>query len=206
MTSSSFQLVMRLGPTPGKVISLSDDEVTIGRDIVNDIVISDPEISRKHARFVKVGSGYQLEDLGSTNGTYVNGQRLLGPHQLESGELVMFGENVGMVYEHTPFDPDATVVSSVDSAATPTPPRPMPAYAPVSTMAESAQAPFVTEDYIGDKEDKSRQYNPWVVAGLGCLLVGLCAVVVGALVFDALNLYCVGPFRAITVALGFACP
>jgi len=122
MASSSFQLVMRLGPTPGKVIPLSSNEFSLGRDIVNEIIVNDPEISRKHARFVRVGSGYQLEDLGSTNGTYVNGQRLMGPHQLEPGELIMFGENVGMVYERVSFDPDATIVSGADFEVTPTPP------------------------------------------------------------------------------------
>lgn len=203
MASSSFQLVMRLGPTPGKIIALRDDEVTIGRDIVNDIVIGDPEISRKHARFVKLRSGYQLEDLGSTNGTYVNGQRLLGPHLLESGELIMFGENVGMVYEHTLFDPDATIVSRADADATPTPPRPMPAYPPSSPIKTSGKLSY---DSVEVKGSEARRVNPWILAGLGCLLIGLCFIVVGAIVFDAMNLYCVGPFRAITVALGFACP
>lgn len=203
MASSSFQLVMRLGPTPGKIIALSDDEVTIGRDIVNDIVVGDPEISRKHARFVKLQSGYQLEDLGSTNGTYVNGQRLLGPHLLESGELIMFGENVGMVYEHTSFDPDATIVSKADAEATPTPPRPMPSYSPVSPISTSGPMSYEPAE---DTESEARQINPWILAGAGCLLIGLCVIVVGAIVFDAMNLYCVGPFRSITVALGFACP
>jgi pSer/pThr/pTyr-binding forkhead associated (FHA) protein len=130
MASSSFQLIMRLGPTPGKIIPLGSDEVNLGRDIVNEIIINDPEISRKHARFLRVGSSYKLEDLGSTNGTYVNGQRLMGPHQLTSGELIMFGENVGMVFERVSFDPDATLISEVESDATPTPPGPMPAYPP----------------------------------------------------------------------------
>ena len=202
MASSSYQLVMRLGPTPGKIIALSDDEVSIGRDIVNDIVIGDPEISRKHARFVKRQSGYQLEDLGSTNGTYVNGQRLLGPHLLESGELIMFGENVGMVYERTSFDPDATIVSKADAEATPTPPRPMPSYSPVSPISTSGPVSYEPAE---DTDGGLRQVNPWILAGAGCLLIGLCVIVVGAIVFDAMNLYCVGPFRPITVALGFAC-
>jgi hypothetical protein len=203
MASSSYQLIMRLGPTPGKIIQLTSDEVTLGRDIVNEIIVNDPEISRKHARFVRLGSGYQLEDLGSTNGTYVNGQRLMGPHQLESGELIMFGENVGMVYERTSFDPDATIVSGLNSDATPTPPKPMPAYSPGLPLASSRGIPFTSAD---EEEPERRQLNPWVMAGLGCLLIGLCVIVVGAIVFDAMNLYCIGPFRAITVAFGFDCP
>jgi predicted component of type VI protein secretion system len=203
MASSSFQLVMRLGPTPGKLIPLNSNEVGLGRDIVNEIIVNDPEISRKHARFVRVGGGYQLEDLGSTNGTYVNGQRLMGPHQLESGELIMFGENVGMVYERVSFDPDATLVSAAEAEVTPTPPRPMPAYSPIPPPASFKEFPFESAE---DVEPEGRRLSPWAMAGLGCLLIGLCVIVVGAIVFDAMNLYCIGPFRAITVALGLACP
>jgi FHA domain len=205
MASSSFQLVMRLGPTPGKIIPLSTDEVYLGRDIVNEIIINDPEISRKHSRFVRMGGGYQLEDLGSTNGTYVNGQRLMGPHQLESGELIMFGENVGMVYERTSYDPDATLVSGIDTDATPTPPRPMPSYSPPPPFVRPKESAFTPVDET-EVESAGRRLNPWTMAGLGCLLIGLCVIVVGAIVFDAMNLYCVGPFRAITVSFGLACP
>ena len=52
MASQSFQLVMRTGPNPGKVFELTKGEVYIGRDINNDIVVNDAEISRKHARLI----------------------------------------------------------------------------------------------------------------------------------------------------------
>lgn len=203
MASSPFQLIMRLGPTPGKIIPLSSDEVNLGRDIVNDIIIKDPEISRQHARFIKVGSGYQLEDMGSTNGTYVNGQRLMGPHQLVSGELIMFGENVGMVFERTSFDPDATLVSEIDSDDTPTPPGPIPAYSPSRSPADSHRGMITTTE---EAEPERRRLNPWMMAGVGCLVIALCVIVVGAILFDALNLYCREPFRAIMDVVWPYCP
>ena len=46
----SFQIVIRSGPTPGKTYPLVKSEIFIGRDLSNDIVINDPEISRRHAR------------------------------------------------------------------------------------------------------------------------------------------------------------
>ena len=52
MAPDSFQLVQRSGPAPGKTYSLSKNEIYLGRDITNDIVINDPEISRKHARLM----------------------------------------------------------------------------------------------------------------------------------------------------------
>jgi pSer/pThr/pTyr-binding forkhead associated (FHA) protein len=76
---------MRTGPTPGQVFELSANEMTLGREPGNEITINDAEISRKHARLSLQAGTYMLEDLGSTNGTFVNGQRLMGPHALRAG-------------------------------------------------------------------------------------------------------------------------
>ena len=76
---SQFQFVMRSGPTPGVIFPLEGDQILIGRDASNGVAINDAEISRKHSRISFQGGKYVLEDLGSTNGTFVNGQRLAGP-------------------------------------------------------------------------------------------------------------------------------
>ena len=81
--ASQFQLIMRSGPTPGAAFTLEGDQIDIGRDSTNEIVINDAEISRRHARLTFQGGKYVLEDLGSTNGTFVNGQRLAGTARLE---------------------------------------------------------------------------------------------------------------------------
>jgi pSer/pThr/pTyr-binding forkhead associated (FHA) protein len=77
MASQSYQLVVNSGPNIGKVYPLTQSEIVIGRDPTNDIVINDAEVSRKHARLMLQAGSYVLEDLGSTNGTYVGGQKLL---------------------------------------------------------------------------------------------------------------------------------
>src|SRR6266508_841445 len=127
--ASQFQLIMRSGPTPGAAFTLEGDQLTIGRDSVNEIVINDAEISRRHARLTFQGGKYVLEDLGSTNGTFVNGQRLAGPRVLKAGEVVSFGEQIILVFEALTFNPDATMVSpratvvpSVSRPVTPPPP------------------------------------------------------------------------------------
>jgi hypothetical protein len=131
MASQSYQLVMRSGPTPGKIYELNKDEIFIGRDVNNEIIINDAEVSRKHARVILQAGGYVLEDLGSTNGTFVNGHRLMGPHVLRSGELILFGENVTLVFE-TSLDADATLAAvPADFAPTPAaPPRAPEPYQP----------------------------------------------------------------------------
>jgi predicted component of type VI protein secretion system len=97
--NDSFRLVVRRGPQPNQAYELAKDVVTLGRDITNDIVINDPEVSRHHLRITRTGDGYTLEDLGSTNGTFVNGQRLSTPRALNNGDMIGLGETVTLGYE-----------------------------------------------------------------------------------------------------------
>lgn len=127
--ASQFQLIMRSGPTPGAAFALEGDQMTIGRDSTTEIVINDAEVSRRHARLTFQGGKYVLEDLGSTNGTFVNGQRLSGPRVLKPGEVISFGEQIMLVFEAVNLDPGATMVSP-RAAAVSAAPRPMPAPPP----------------------------------------------------------------------------
>jgi predicted component of type VI protein secretion system len=161
--ASQFQLIMRSGPTPGAAFTLEGDQITIGRDSVNEIVINDAEISRRHARLTFQGGKYVLEDLGSTNGTFVNGQRLAGPRVLKAGEVVSFGEQIVVVFEATNIDPGATMVSpraaAVPSASRPAvPPPPPPAEyvgsvpaspAPMSASGTTIRRPTPLFIFIG---------------------------------------------------------
>jgi pSer/pThr/pTyr-binding forkhead associated (FHA) protein len=145
--ASQFQLIMRSGPTPGASFTLEGDQIDIGRDSTNEIVINDAEISRRHARLTFQGGKYVLEDLGSTNGTFVNGQRLAGPRVLKAGEVVSFGEQIVMVFEATHFDAGATVVSprasAVPAASRPVmPPPPPPAEYVGSVPASPGPVPM----------------------------------------------------------------
>jgi predicted component of type VI protein secretion system len=66
---------------------------TIGREGC-DIVLADPEVSRRHASIRVDASGPAIEDHGSTNGTYVNDQRIEGVRSLSEGDTVRFGNTV----------------------------------------------------------------------------------------------------------------
>src|SRR5690242_9370229 len=113
---AQFQFVMRSGPTPGVTFPLEGDQLTIGRDSNNGVAINDAEVSRKHSRLTFQGGKYVLEDLGSTNGTFVNGQRLAGPVVLKAGDVVSLGEQIVLMYDAINTDTGATIAVSRKSA------------------------------------------------------------------------------------------
>ena len=68
-----------------------EDSHTIGRLSDCTVVVSDTNTSRHHARITRSGTGFVVADLNSTNGTFVNGERLLADHRLEDGDIVTVG-------------------------------------------------------------------------------------------------------------------
>jgi hypothetical protein len=131
---AQFQFVMRSGPTPGVTFPLEGEQLTIGRDSNNGVAINDAEVSRKHSRLMFQGGKYVLEDLGSTNGTFVNGQRLAGPVVLKPGDVVSLGEQIVLMYDAIATDAGATVAVSrkavQQAVAPPAYSTPAPSYAP----------------------------------------------------------------------------
>ena len=69
------------------------DGLTLGRGDSSDIRIEDPFASARHARLVRQGDLLVLEDLDSTNGTFLNGEPLRGPQPLHSGDRIAIGDN-----------------------------------------------------------------------------------------------------------------
>jgi hypothetical protein len=79
------------GHEPGMVYDLTGG-ATLGRGNV-EIVLEDPFASSRHARLAMEGSVVVLEDLGSTNGTYLNGEPLSGPQPLHPGDRIRIGDS-----------------------------------------------------------------------------------------------------------------
>jgi hypothetical protein len=228
----AYQLVMKTGPAPGKAYSLENTEYIIGREVGSEVFINEAEVSRRHARLTLQAGNYLLEDLGSTNGTFVNSQRLMGPRLLQPGDTILLGENVSLTFEMTPFDPNAAPVSAPtpreepqpepassfrplpvqqeaympapqpEAFTPPTPPSYQPATPPVP--AYSAEPPLSTVEPIATEE--SRPSRRWLWAGCGCLVVLLCLLVGGVWAIDYLSLYCTPPFRDVMVIFGAVCP
>lgn len=87
----------------GREHSLTDDIVTIGRAVENDIVITSRRVSREHACVRREGWRAILQDLNSTNGTFLNGERVLTPAELHDKDHIDIGD-VTLVFH----DPDIT--------------------------------------------------------------------------------------------------
>jgi pSer/pThr/pTyr-binding forkhead associated (FHA) protein len=81
------------GPLKGKSYGLGE-ELTIGRAEKCHIVVDDTYVSQVHARFYANGDSFFVEDLGSTNGTYLNRRRITSPAELSRGDRVKIGKMV----------------------------------------------------------------------------------------------------------------
>jgi pSer/pThr/pTyr-binding forkhead associated (FHA) protein len=172
---------MRSGPNPGTVFPLEGEQISIGRDSSNEITINDAEVSRRHARLTFQGGKFVAEDLGSTNGTYVNGQRLTGQRVLKSEEVISLGEQIELVYEAVESDPGATMVSSRKAAA----PRAAVAAPPPSPPAYAGQVPASPPESA-----EGKKINPLpIVIGVGAVVL-ICACIAFFWYIDSNYLWC----------------
>jgi pSer/pThr/pTyr-binding forkhead associated (FHA) protein len=218
--ATNFRLVIRSGVDVGKEYILDKNEFIVGREQTADIIVSDPEISRRHARIFFQNNGYIIEDLGSTNGTFVNGQKISGPYLLRPGEVVNFGEHVSALFESVQVDPNATVVASAAAPKAPIagapakaplytpPPAPKPPTGGLPTPSASpAQQPFsapMPSASPAKKKEKSAggsKMPSWlkvlIIVALVILVLCICPVVI----IDSLNMWCKlfgGIFNSIT--------
>jgi len=107
---NQHKLTMTEGPTAGEIYPIEQDEVVLGRESGVDILIDSPGISRRHARIFVENDQYTLEDLGSSNGTFLNGERLRGRLGLKHGDEIRLGRTVALIYEAEQPQVDATML------------------------------------------------------------------------------------------------
>jgi pSer/pThr/pTyr-binding forkhead associated (FHA) protein len=117
------RIKMLRGPDPGIEIPLDEDVMTIGRGRKNNIIVQDNEVSRVHCRLVRVLDDYEIHDLKSTNGTFVNGQKLDEGGWLLSGRsLVELGDSI--TFEYIPTDIATGTAPPMPAVLDSTPPPP----------------------------------------------------------------------------------
>jgi pSer/pThr/pTyr-binding forkhead associated (FHA) protein len=109
---------MRRGPAPGTAFDLNAEAITIGRGSKNDIIIRDNEVSREHCTLRRIGEEYEVEDVTSSNGTFVNGLRVQGSMLLQEGAIVELGDTITMEYERTSVRKASGALSHLEDVET----------------------------------------------------------------------------------------
>lgn len=155
-------LVIRQGTQAGMSFPISGAQVIIGREEGLDVVLQDPEASRRHTRISWQGGRFVAEDMGSTNGTFINGVQITAPQVLNPGDSIGIGQTA-MVFQLLGGQPTDLMQGGFPQAA--------PVYG--SPPAEPAETGNKTTQYL--------------LYGCGCLLlISICfllGIVVWALVF-----------------------
>ena len=89
---SRLEVVAAMGHEPGTVFDLGDGGATMGRSSGADIEVDDPFASSAHARIFPRGDFMFIEDMGSTNGTFLNGRQLKRAEQLKMADKIRIGD------------------------------------------------------------------------------------------------------------------
>lgn len=121
------------GPRSGEQIVLDNLPLTIGRMKPAGAVIDIGSVSRNHARISRTASGYSIEDLGSSNGTFVNGERIQAPRPISDNDTIGLGSDVELLL----------VVASVDNANATLIEK--PAKAPVAAASDTSNRTMAME-------------------------------------------------------------
>jgi hypothetical protein len=142
-------LVIRQGPQAGMSFPLSGHQAIIGREEGLEIVLQDPEASRRHARISRQAGQFFIEDLGSTNGTFVNGIQITAPQRLNPGDSIGIGQTA-LVFQATGAQTGAPQYYSP----------------PPQAAAYVAATPASNPD-----EGSTNKVLQYVLYGCGCLLL-----------------------------------
>lgn len=175
--NSSARLLVQIGAQPERSYPIERDITILGRETINDMVVNDAEVSRRHSRIVREADGYLVEDLGSTNGTFVNGKRVTVPTLLYHGDIIDMGKSAHLIFKldqpHEQMTRPIQMDQPVSSAQDIIPPHPsenmepgMSPYAPRYDQADAApQAPDspqyedeLFEEY--EEADSAEFYRP----------------------------------------------
>lgn len=159
------------GPTKGTEFEVRVPLAHIGRGAHNDIVIADDSVSDTHAKLQRRDDGWFVVDVGSTNGTYVGGQRIAAERRLDGSPDLRFG-GVKMVFRPKDLPADTNkgtrAIASVDRSKL----RATAATGPVAAPSSPAPAPREPQQTASVAEPKPRSGLPGWVWGVVVLAIG----------------------------------
>lgn len=147
------KLTLLIGRKAMQVYDLDKDTIVIGREDDVDIVIDNPSVSRKHAHVRKEGAGWVVEDLGSSNGTFLHGEKISGPQPIKEGDEIGFGK-FSVVF-------GKAVGDAVDQAA-----KAAPKHAAADSVGGTMQIKsHEVKELLKESERKRRAHLQWESGG-----------------------------------------
>ncbi|MCD6286232.1 MAG: FHA domain-containing protein [Anaerolineae bacterium] len=191
-------LVVTDGANVGKVYPLQGMICTMGRSADNTVVFDSSRVSRHHVQIRLLPTGTMIEDLGSTNGTWVNGRRLAEPRTLSQGDQIRIADYITLDYAIEEAGSAATVISDRPRGATqvmqgtpryepPTPPPPPQDRDFAAYNAASAAQPLGSAgpevDYVAPAEvvpletPEPSKRPGWLYIVIGILVILICLCV-----------------------------
>lgn len=146
------KLTLLLGRKTLQVYDIEQDSISIGRGEDQDIVIDNTSVSRKHAEIRKEGFRWVVEDLGSSNGTFLHGQKIESPQAVSAGDEIGFGK-FSLVFDK--------VVGDAETAAGAQAAQPSMAGAEGTMQIKSSEV----KELLKDSERKRRAHVVWESGG-----------------------------------------
>jgi pSer/pThr/pTyr-binding forkhead associated (FHA) protein len=110
-----LRIILKFNSTVLKELKIDQDEIIIGRDSGNDIQIDNVAVSREHARIIRGPNYYLIEDLNSTNGTFVNGKKINKKFLQEVDEISIGKHSLQIVLEDPPAIMKERKVKGIDT-------------------------------------------------------------------------------------------
>ncbi len=187
-----MQLVIQTGPDTGKVFMIDRPLLVIGRQAGCEILLGDPQISRRHLQIESRNGQDYVTDLGSANGSSLNGQQLIPnqPQPIKPGDLIRFGTtSIAVQMQPVPVQPNYPVQPNPYPAQPPQqyqpqqfqPSQPQPQYQPqpqqqYQPQAYPAQPIYPANPAAQVQKPKSKVSGP-LIGGIALVLIVLAGII-----------------------------
>ena len=152
------KLTLLLGRRTMQVYDFKQESIIIGRDDGADVLIDNPSVSRRHAEIRLGEGGWEVEDLGSSNGTFIGGTKIRGAHRLGLGDEIGFGK-FSIVFGKALGEGEQPIQAAGSQGAVPR--------APTMTGAQGTMHinPHEVRELLKDSDRKKRAHLLWESGG-----------------------------------------
>ena len=110
-----LKIILKFNHTVIRELKIDQDEIVIGRDLGNDVHIDNIAVSREHAKIIRGSNYYLIEDLNSTNGTFVNGKKINKKFLKEDDEISIGKHSLQIIVEDRPAIREIKKIKGIDS-------------------------------------------------------------------------------------------